>query len=102
MSEKVIVVNPEDIRNNPMNNSTSKMLFSFPKDQRFHTEQRLDPPFYTLPDIKDKRSTSLGFGIKTCFEDLRVIPSPNKYTINGDFDKMRSKIGFSFGVGRDV
>lgn len=102
MSEKAAIINPQDVRNNPINNSTSKMLFSFPKDKRFHDQDRMDPPFYNLPDIKDKRSTSLGFGLKIRFQDSRVIPSPNRYNINGDFDRTNSKMGFSFGVGRDV
>ena len=29
------IINPEETKNNPMNNSTSKMLYSFPKDKRF-------------------------------------------------------------------
>ncbi len=82
MIEKAININPEDIHNNPMNNSTSKMLYSFSKQKRFHTDSSLDVPFYDLPSIKDKRSTSLGFGIKTCFEDVRGIPPPDKYHIN--------------------
>lgn len=67
MSQTHITLNPEDIRNNPMNNSTSKMLYSFSKERRFQVCDRLDLPFYTLPDVQEKRSTSLGFGNKTVF-----------------------------------
>lgn len=82
MKQKNIHINPEDIKNNPINNSTSKMLYSFSKDKRFHTEVKLDTPFYTLPDIKEKRSASLGIGKRTKFEDYREIPPPNTYSIS--------------------
>lgn len=32
---KSLAANPEEVKNNPMNNSTSKMLYSFSKDKRF-------------------------------------------------------------------
>ena len=84
-----------------MNNSTSKMLYSFPKDQRFHKEPRVDIPYYNLPDIRSKRTTSLGFGSKTKFEDLRGVPSPDKYALKSEFDSKKKK-GPSFGISREV
>ena len=101
MSEKNITLNPEHIHNNPMNNSTSKMLYSFSKDKRFHKEDYLDVPFHTLPEIRNKRTTCMGFGAKTRFEDTRGVPSPDKYNVSREFDN-HSKSGFSFGIGRDV
>lgn len=35
MSKELKSINPEEIHDNAMNNSTSKMLYSFPKDKRF-------------------------------------------------------------------
>jgi hypothetical protein len=99
MGDHSITINPEDIKNNPMNNSTSKMLYSFPKDKRFPKEALLDTPYYTLPNIASNRATSMGFGNKTSFEDIRGFPSPDKYKVKGDFDQ-KGKHGPSFGIGR--
>ena len=81
MNNSIAVHNPEEIRNNPINNSTSKMLYSFPKGKRFPKDNVIDLPFYDLPDIRSKRTTSMGYGSKSRFEDLRKIPSPDKYLI---------------------
>lgn len=35
MSKEFKAINPEQVHDNAMNNSTSKMLYSFPKDKRF-------------------------------------------------------------------
>ena len=43
----------------------------------------MNVPYYTLPNIKSQRATSLGFGKKTEFEDIRGYPSPNKYDVKG-------------------
>lgn len=68
------------IKNSALNNSISKMRYSFSKDSRF-SEQRLstDALFYNLPDVKDLRTTNLGLGNKLTFEDRRLIPSANAY-----------------------
>jgi hypothetical protein len=62
MTDKGEISNPETIHNNPMNNSVSKMLYSFPKSKRFHRTNYLDLPFYTLPNLKSKRCTTFGVG----------------------------------------
>ena len=77
------------------------MLYSFPKDKRFHDEAKVDVPYYNLPNIRSKRTTSMGFGSKTRFEDLRGIPSPDKYALKSEFDTKKKK-GPSFGVSREV
>ena len=101
MTSKTEQINPETICNNPINKSTSKMLYSFPKNKRFRRNNYLDVPFYTLPDIINKRTTTLGVGQKTSFEDTRGFPSPDKYQVARDFET-KPKNGFTFGIGRDV
>ena len=59
----------------------------------------VDVPYYTLPNISSKRATSLGFGNKASFEDIRGYPSPDKYKLKGEFEE-KDKHGPSFGIGR--
>lgn len=60
--------------------------------------------FYDLPDIKNNRSTSFGYGNKVDMARTNFnTPSPLNYTINGEFDSMKNKKGgITFGAGRDV
>lgn len=87
MSEKQSALNPEIIHKNPLNNSTSKMLYSFSKTKRFAHKSKDDLPFYTLPDLNDKRTTAFGFGKKTAFEDKKGYPSPDKYNVSKEYSK---------------
>ena len=59
----------------------------------------MNVPYYTLPNIKSQRATSLGFGKKTEFEDIRNYPPPNKYEVKGEFEN-KKKNGPSFGISR--
>lgn len=69
------------IRNSALNNSTSKMQYTFARGERFMSEKKLSTHalFYDLPDARETRATNLGFGKKLSFEDKRVIPSANTY-----------------------
>jgi hypothetical protein len=58
--------------------------------------------FYDLPDVKNNRSTSFGYGNKIDLAKANVVtPSPLNYTIHREFDSFREKkLGITFGAGR--
>lgn len=93
-----------------LNNSTSKMTYSFPKSNRFlpsikptylHYKLRCDL-FYDVPLQRSKRSTSFGIGNKMSMSIDTDAPPPGTYTQASDFEGKNKKRGFSFGYGRDV
>lgn len=92
-----------EVRNSSLNNSTSKMQYSFSKSNRFNSLTRLktDAPYYDVDsDKKHQRSTTFGIGKKLTFEDRRELPASNTYTLEDDFCKEKTKKrGFSFGIG---
>jgi hypothetical protein len=55
-----------------------------------------------MPDIKNNRSTSFGYGNKIDLAKVNVVtPSPLNYTIHGEFDTYKDKkAGITFGAGR--
>lgn len=54
-----------------------------------------------MPEFRNKRTCSFGFGNKTNFcTNTSASPPPNNYNIRSSFDFNDSK-GFSFGLGRD-
>lgn len=63
----ILGANSVQVCNAPLNNSVSKQMYSFPKAKRFDEKvnKSLCDKLYDLPDIKDKRSTSIGYGQKT-------------------------------------
>jgi hypothetical protein len=83
------IVNHEQVRNSILNKSSSKMQYSFSKSRRFSSQNRLNfnTPFYEIPTTREARTTNFGRGRKVTFEDRRVIPASNTYTLDGDFDK---------------
>ena len=113
----VIISNCEEISNSPVNFSKSKQLYSFSKCDRFKYTKcqyfqwylRLDTPFYDLPSIFGKRTTSLGYGLRDAFSvssisfifNLGRTPGPGTYILPTDFKNDPSK-GFQFGLGRDA
>ena len=87
---------------NILNNSVSKMMFSFGKSPRFPILKRssLSYTFYNIPSTLSKRSTSLGYGKKTDFTLMNK--GGGEYPqIKRDFDK-GTKLGptFVFGMSR--
>jgi hypothetical protein len=89
---------------NPMNNSKAKMRYSFPKSERFKYNSGKNSSMeflYNIPDNKETRGTSLGYGKKLNFtkvEDYKTAP----YTdIRNNFDKKLAYTpSYSFGVSR--
>jgi hypothetical protein len=63
----------------------------------------MDIPFYALPSSIEKRTTALGYGIKTDFtkSDFNK-PGPGFYESKSTFElNKRKNKGSSFSVGRD-
>jgi len=100
----IIVSSPEAIKNSPLNTSSAKALYSFPKASRFGSIMKKgDNPnaFYPLGNTISKRAASFGYGHKHDFtKQIDQIPAPNKYK---DVDALyrMGKRGVSMGVGRD-
>lgn len=114
----VTVSTPGQICNSPLNNSTAKMLFSFPKANKFGPEIKpvytslslinilisssCAHAFYDLPPIKTSRSPGFGYGTKYDFtQNVANNPAPTAYKITDNFEPSKKK-GFSFGLSREV
>ena len=98
------VISGEPICNSPLNHSKSKYMYSFGKAQRFPTigKKYGGSFFYNLPEVRMKRSTSIGYGNKYDFTLDAKSKSPVFYNFKSDFDQ-RNPNGpkYSFGLGRD-
>ena len=85
-----------------LNNSTSKMKYSFCKASRFLPTIRSECDiYYDVPNFRSRRSTSFGYGNKIDLTIKSPAPSPSRYTQPSAFDNPQKR-GFSFGFGRDV
>ena len=102
-NSNLITFNEKNFKNT-MNNSKAKMRYSFPKTERFKENYGKNSSkqfYYNIPEIKDTRGTSLGYGKKSNFtkiEDYKTAP----YTdIRNNFDKKLAYTpSYSFGVSR--
>jgi hypothetical protein len=66
--------------NHSLNNSTSKMKYSFSKADRFlPTIKSQCDIYYNVPDRKSRRSTSFGFGNKIKLSTDSSVPPPGTY-----------------------
>ena len=98
------VISGEPICNSPLNHSKSKYMYSFGKAQRFPSIGRNfgGSFFYNLPEVRMKRSTSIGYGNKYDFTSDAKSKSPVFYNYKSDFDpKNPNGPQYSFGLGRD-
>lgn len=85
---------------NPLNDSTSKTLWSFSRDKRFKSDRKYCP--YIAYDFNlstnNRRNTSFGYGRRTDFKLNNVYtPSPANYQVSGN---ITAKSGKSFGTSR--
>jgi hypothetical protein len=94
----------EMINKSPMNHSTAKMMYSFPKTKRFnenYVKNKSKQFLFSLPEVKNIRSTSIGYGKKSDFtkvDDLRKVPF---YDFKSDFDPKKSfSPSYTFGISR--
>ena len=98
------ITNPhEKILNSPINRSKSKHTYSFSKSMRF--EQLKSPPsktfLYELPSVKNKRSTTMGYGKKFDFVIKHINKKVPFYDIPSDFNLKRPQTpAYSFGIAR--
>ena len=98
------VISGEPICNSPLNLSKSKYMYSFGKAQRFPLiGKRYEGSFfYNLPEVRMKRSASIGYGNKYDFTLDAKSKSPVFYNFKSDFDqKNPNGPKYSFGLGRD-
>lgn len=99
------VMSFNDVNRYPVNNSTSKNLWSFGKDHRFHKEKVLCDSFYELNQMKpNKYGVSIGKGKKLDFtKDYTVSPASTRYQIKSFADSNKDKAkGYSIGLSREV
>ena len=97
------------IHDHPLNNSRTKMQFSFPHSNRFSKfpeTHQLDLPFYNVIDVdlkKTKRTFSLGKKLKMDFaKPEKNVPAPNAYYPKNLTIRKDSGKGFSFGIAREL
>ena len=116
----ITVSSPAQIHNSPLNNSTAKAQYSFPKAKRadlatngyflYFIYFSLIPMtfsanslFYDLPPVRSTRAAGIGYGSKYDFtKGQQKAPAPNAYEPKGTLDDLRKKKGFTFGLSREV
>lgn len=79
--------------------------FSFPKQNRFHSQINLSQPTnLELPSQLGKRTTTQGFGNKMLYQfkwqevQAKTLPSPDRYEVrrNPGVDKLKRSFGASY------
>lgn len=97
----VITASGEVISKSPLNNSSAKFMYSFPKDKRFRVPKEREANCYTLPDVKSQRSTTFGYGTKFDFTKQFGGKTAPYYNIPTLFDsKANQAPAFTFGISR--
>ena len=99
------IVSGSRICNSQLNRSKAKFMYSFSKAERFPKIDNYSDKsqfFYNLPSMKEKRSTTLGYGSRY---DITKDSNASKsvfYDFKRDFDPKNLRgPKFSFGVSRD-
>ena len=89
--------------NSSLNDSSTKQAYSFGRALRFKSTSKKDNyyHFYDLPDIKNTRSTTLGYGKKCNYNQNIGCGSNQLYAAPSYFDpKQHNAPVYSFGVSR--
>jgi hypothetical protein len=96
-----ILESGEVVSKSPLNTSTSKQLYSFPKTQRFFKfKQTTCENFYKLPEVRTSRATTLGYGKK--FDFTKNDHTGGFHSNLTDFDKKNPHMpAYSIGLGRE-
>lgn len=93
------------ICNSCLNRSKSKAMFSFSKAERFPKRPLMScatEAIYTLPEVKSKRFTTMGYGTKYDFTKDAKSKSPVFYDYISSFDMNHPGAKrFTFGIGRE-
>ena len=99
------ILSKQQICDSQWNHSPSKMLYSFPKAQRFSSFKVNDrPDFYPLPPVRSKRAAGMGLGGRSDFTaGAAKIDKPAFYPVKRDFD-IGTEIGpsYSFAASRET
>ena len=93
----------ERIIQSPVNRSKSKQTYSFSKSQRFdEIKLRGCKTFsYEIPTMKNRRSTSMGYGKKYDFILKHINHKTPFYDLPSEFNNKKPvNPAFSFGIGR--
>jgi hypothetical protein len=93
----------QQIIHSPINKSRSKHTYSFSKGQRFDDlKNRGSKTFhYDMPNVKGRRSTSMGYGKKFDFIIKHINKKTPFYDLPSEFSKKKPTTpAFSFGIGR--
>jgi len=94
----------EYVNKSPLNHSTAKMMYSFPKTQRFnygYGKNSSKTFLYNLPDVRDYRGTSIGLGKKSDFTHVDDIHKAPFYSNKDGFDvKNSGSPSYTFGISR--
>ncbi len=88
-----------------INTSTSKQMYKFSKAIRFHSFKKpYDAFYYNLPSVKDRFTTTFGYGKKYDFyKNVLRGKTDSMYDIPREFDlKRKNTPQYSFGKGRDL
>ena len=89
--------------NSLLNNSSTKQAYSFGKAIRFKSSEKKDNTyqFYNIPEKKDLRSTTLGYGKKCNYNQIVGCGSNKLYAAPSYFDPSQHNAPvYSFGVSR--
>ena len=72
------LLSAEQVLINPLNRSTSKQQYSFPKANRFATSKtdHSDDHFYDMPSTKSRIASSIGKERRTTFDNKNGFPLP--------------------------
>jgi len=94
----------QQISQSPVNTSTAKQLFSFPKAERFPKIKKNlnDKIAYDLPGVRAVRSAAFGYGNRYDFGGKSKSPPPTAYTLPTDFVSDTHSKAFSFGISREA
>ena len=89
----------------PFNHSTAKMRYSFPKTERFNYgfgKNSSKQFLYNLPEVKDPRGTSIGYGKKSDFMKVEDYKKASLTDTRNNFNLNKSlSPSYSFGVSRN-
>ena len=88
-----------------INTSTSKQMYKFGKERRFALYKKpYEAFFYNLPSVRDRFTTTFGFGNKYDFtKNVMNGKTHSFYNIPREFDiKRKNSPQYSFGKGRDI
>jgi hypothetical protein len=95
----------EIINKSPVNNSTAKMRYSFPKSERFVYDYGKNSSrqfLYDLPEVSNQRGTSIGYGKKSDFTKVEDYKRASFTDTRNNFNLKKASHCYTFGASRSV